>query len=87
MTLFAFCRLTSAQSETCSPSSIPGIFPSLSVYLLFVLLFLIRACATGTLLVSLFSSSQGEDEGTPTQKWGVQLYSLKIIGLCSIKAQ
>lgn len=32
-------------------------------------------------------SSQGENEGTPSEKWGTQFDSLKIIGLCSIKAQ
>lgn len=32
-------------------------------------------------------SSQGENEGTPSEKWGAQFDSLKIIGLCSIKAQ
>lgn len=59
----------------------------LSVSTSFCPVVLIWACATGTPLVSVFLSSQGQNEGTPSQKWGIQFYSLKIIGLCSIKAQ
>lgn len=86
VTLFVFCRLMSTQSKNILDLlSQPSFFPLCLPF--FCPVVLIWSCATGTPLVSLFSSSQGENEGTPTQKWGVQLYSLKIIGLCSIKAQ
>lgn len=48
---------------------------------------LILVCPARAALVSLFLSSRGENEGTPSEKWGIQFYSLKIIGLSSIKTQ
>lgn len=85
VSLFVFCKLTGAPSKSIPFSSEALLFPSPSTS--FCPVVLICARASGTLLVSLFSSSQGENQGTPTQKWDVQFCSLKIIGLCSIKAQ
>lgn len=61
--------------------------PLLNLPLFFCPVVLILVRPAGAALVSLFLSSWGENEGTPSEKWGIQFYSLKIIGLCSIKAQ
>lgn len=56
-------------------------------YLFFLFLFWYLVSRWKSNLFHFCLSSQGENEGTPSEKWGTQFDSLKIIGLCSIKAQ
>lgn len=81
-----FCRLMSPHSkESLHPLS--QAFPLTLCLPLCILLLWCRTVPRGHSLFLFFRSFLRENEGTPAQNWGVSFFSLKIIGLCSIKAQ